>query len=228
MTVFGFNTDIKYADTVYHVQSEERTNDLVLQTQVFVRGRCIGKRATPYKNLAGSHEFSESAAHDMLKAQHRAMVEAIRSGRVAEALAAPAPMAMISEPRSGGPAAGSKVPEQVAEMPTGPEPVLDSTPQLSLELINSESIFLEDAVTLCLLVTDAEIPIAGARLVCRFSLTTPGGEEAPIYSQGVTGIDGIAEVRLFLDEAALHDATVLVQATHAGQTATRKFRVRGK
>ena len=46
--IFGFNTDIKHDDTVYHVQSEARENELTLQTQVFVRGRCIGKRALSY------------------------------------------------------------------------------------------------------------------------------------------------------------------------------------
>ena len=52
--IFGFNTDIKQGDTVYHVQSEARESELLLQTQVFVRGRCIGKHATPYGDkLAG-------------------------------------------------------------------------------------------------------------------------------------------------------------------------------
>jgi len=52
--IFGFNTDIKQGDTVYHVQSEARESELLLQTQVFVRGRCIGKRASPYGDkLAG-------------------------------------------------------------------------------------------------------------------------------------------------------------------------------
>jgi len=35
--IFGFNTDVKQGDTVYHVQSEARENELILQTQVFVR-----------------------------------------------------------------------------------------------------------------------------------------------------------------------------------------------
>ena len=46
--IFGFNTDVKHGDTIYHVQSEARESELLLQTQVFVRGRCIGKRATSY------------------------------------------------------------------------------------------------------------------------------------------------------------------------------------
>ena len=40
--------------TVYHVQSEAREGELLLQTQVFVRGRCIGKRASSYADKAAS------------------------------------------------------------------------------------------------------------------------------------------------------------------------------
>ena len=46
--IFGFNTDVKHGDTIYHVQSEARESELLLQTQVFVRGRCVGKKATSY------------------------------------------------------------------------------------------------------------------------------------------------------------------------------------
>ena len=46
--IFGFNTDVKHGDTIYHVQSEARESEQLLQTQVFVRGRCIGKKATSY------------------------------------------------------------------------------------------------------------------------------------------------------------------------------------
>jgi hypothetical protein len=61
--IFGFNTDIKQGATVYHVQSEARESELLLQTQVFVRGRCIGKRATPYGDkLAGALLTSKDTA----------------------------------------------------------------------------------------------------------------------------------------------------------------------
>ena len=54
--IFGFNTDIRHEDTVYHVQSEAREGEQLLQTQVFVRGRCIGKRAIPYGSGAAEGE----------------------------------------------------------------------------------------------------------------------------------------------------------------------------
>ncbi len=62
--IFGFNTDIRHDDTVYHVQSEAREGEQLLQTQVFVRGRCsdgkldsiFDKRDTP-ETLAALKEL---------------------------------------------------------------------------------------------------------------------------------------------------------------------------
>lgn len=84
--IFGFNTDVKFKGTVYHIQSEARTHDQHLQTQVFVRGRCIGKIATPYSEHASQPDFSDDKMHEMLKAQHKGVVEAVREGRVGEVL----------------------------------------------------------------------------------------------------------------------------------------------
>jgi hypothetical protein len=84
--IFGFNTDVKFKGTVYHVQSEARKHDQHLQTQVFVRGRCIGKKATPYGDRASEPDFSDDKMHEMLKAQHKCVVEAVRDGRVGEML----------------------------------------------------------------------------------------------------------------------------------------------
>jgi hypothetical protein len=84
--IFGFNTDVKFKGTVYHIQSEARQHDQHLQTQVFVRGRCIGKKATPYGEHASQPEFSDDKMHEMLKAQHKGVVEAVREGRVGEVL----------------------------------------------------------------------------------------------------------------------------------------------
>ncbi|HVP43321.1 MAG TPA: hypothetical protein VMS96_07800 [Terriglobales bacterium] len=80
--IFGFNTDVKYGDTVYHVQSEARANDLLLQTQVFVKGHCIGKRAASYAHHVTRPGFSEENMHEMLKAQHRLVLDAVKEGKV--------------------------------------------------------------------------------------------------------------------------------------------------
>lgn len=84
--IFGFNTDVKFKGTVYHIQSEARKHDQHLQTQVFVRGRCIGKKAMSYGEHAANPDFSDEKMHEMLKAQHKGVVDAVREGRVGEVL----------------------------------------------------------------------------------------------------------------------------------------------
>jgi hypothetical protein len=78
--IFGFNTDVRCGDIVYHVQSEAREAAQLLQSQVFVKGRCIGKRAISYAQLAAAEGFSEDQVHAMLKEQHKNVVEEIRAG----------------------------------------------------------------------------------------------------------------------------------------------------
>jgi|ERR1041384_6259975 hypothetical protein len=82
MTIFGFNTDVKQADVVYHVQSEARQNDLLLQTLVFVKGQCVGKRTVSYAEQVSRPEFSTEAIHELLKTQHKAMLEAVQQGNI--------------------------------------------------------------------------------------------------------------------------------------------------
>jgi hypothetical protein len=79
--IFGFNTDIRAQGTVYHVQTEVRENEKRLESQVFVSGRCIGKRST-----ALPAENAEAAVQELARAQHRWVLEAIREGFVDEVL----------------------------------------------------------------------------------------------------------------------------------------------
>jgi hypothetical protein len=78
--IFGFNTDVKHGDTIYHVQSEARESEHLLQTQIFVRGRCIGKRATSYAATAG--QAGDAQKEQQLRDQHRQMLDAIREGKL--------------------------------------------------------------------------------------------------------------------------------------------------
>src|SRR5271165_3551849 len=89
--IFGFNTDVKHGDTIYHVQSEARENERLLQTQVFVRGRCIGKKATSYADRSGDIPCADTQKEQQLREQHRLVLDAIREGKLDQALDRPAP-----------------------------------------------------------------------------------------------------------------------------------------
>src|ERR1700740_3772287 len=82
--IFGFNTDVKHGDTIYHVQSEARESEKLLQTQVFVRGRCVGKKAISYANSAA--EASDPQKEQQLRDQHRLVLESIKEGKLESVL----------------------------------------------------------------------------------------------------------------------------------------------
>src|SRR5215471_4530922 len=86
MTIFGFNTDVKHNDTIYHVQSEAHPGNLLVQTLVFVKGQCVGKRTVSYAQNASKPDFSEDVIHELLKTQHRTVVDSITAGDIDSAL----------------------------------------------------------------------------------------------------------------------------------------------
>jgi hypothetical protein len=191
--IFGFNTDVKQGDTVYHVQSEARENELILQTQVFVRGRCIGKRATSYAEQIARGNFTDQHKEQILRDQHRLVLDAIREGRV----------------------------ESVFDRKDTPES-LAAVKELDLQWVNAGSVHNTSNLKLQLRVTDGGAAAAGARLTFRFARP----DAAPFYTQVATDAGGNAELKVEFEESALPDASVLVQASYGGRTATRKFRLR--
>jgi len=191
--IFGFNTDVKQGDTVYHVQSEARENELVLQTQVFVRGRCIGKRATSYADQLSKGDFTDQQKEQILRDQHRLVLDSIREGRL----------------------------ESVLDRRDTPE-TLAAVKELDLQWVNAESVHSDSSLIMRLRVTDGGTAVPGARLTFRFERPSA----VPFYTQVMTDAGGHAEMKVELEEAALPDASVLVQASYSGRTATRKFRLR--
>jgi hypothetical protein len=137
--IFGFNTDIKHEDTIYHVQSEAREGEAVLQTQVFVRGRCIGKRATSYAELASSHGFSDQQKEKMLRDQHRQVLDAIRDGRLEQ----------VFDAHDSTASAGVK--------------------ELDIHWLNADCIHSEDKLSMKLRATEGGTGVAGARLTVRLA-----------------------------------------------------------
>jgi hypothetical protein len=191
--IFGFNTDVKQGDTVYHVQSEARENELILQTQVFVRGRCIGKRATPYADRLAEGNFSDQQKEQILREQHRLVLDAIREDRL----------------------------DSMLDRRETPE-TLASVKELDLQWINADSVHSDTSLMMKLRVTEGGSVVQGARLTFRFARP----DAAPFYTQATTDQGGQAEIKVDIDETALPDASVLVQANFSGRTATRKFRLR--
>jgi hypothetical protein len=200
--IFGFNTDVKHGDTIYHVQSEARESERLLQTQVFVRGRCIGKKATSYAGKSaegsagdtqhGDTQHADTQKEQQLREQHRLVLDAIREGKLDTVL-------------------------------DGGEPeVLAAVKELDVQWLNSDSVHADRNLTMQLRVTEGDSAAPGARLTFRFA--RPGA--APFYTQAVADSGGSAEIKIEVEESALPDSSLLVQANYDGRTATRKFILR--
>lgn len=202
--IFGFNTDVKHVDTIYHVQSEARESEHLLQTQVFVRGRCIGKKATSYAANPAGGQFDNAQAdtqggtqadtqkEQQLREQHRLVLDAIREGKL----------------------------DQVLDRPE-PE-TLAAVKELDVQWLNAESVHVDSNLTMQLRVTEGGSAASGARLTFRFA--RPGAP--PFYTQAVADSGGAAEIKIEMEESALPDSSLLVQANFEGRTATRKFILR--
>lgn len=213
--IFGFNTDIKHNDMVYHVQSEAREGTLLLQTQVFVRGRCIGKRATSYAERASDASFNDQQKEQILRDQHRLVLDSIREGHLDDVIEQQAPVA-------AAPPAAS-VAEPVTEVP--PEPETGEMPALrefDVRWVNSDSVHADRTLVMRLQVTENGTGLEGATVTIRFSRT----DAAPFYAQRFTDPGGNVEMRIEMDESLLVDSAVLVQASYNGRTTTRKFQLR--
>ena len=187
--IFGFNTDVKHGDTIYHVQSEARESEKLLQTQVFVRGRCVGKRAVSYATSAAQSGFGDPQKEQQLRDQHRLVLEAIREGQLENVL-------------------------DRAETET-----LAAIKQLDVQWENAASVHANRNLTLQLRVTEAGTAVPAARLTLRFARA----DATPFYTQAVTDAAGAAQISVEVEESALPDSVVLVQASHEGRTVTRKF-----
>lgn len=137
--IFGFNTDVKHDGTVYHVQSEARENELLLQTQVFVRGRCVGKRAISYADKAAESGFTDQQKEQILRDQHRLVLDSIRDGRLDNVL-------------------DSFAPESLAAIK-----------ELDVQWLNAGSVHGNRNLTLHLRVTEGGMAVEGARLTVRFA-----------------------------------------------------------
>ena len=200
--IFGFNTDVKHGSTVYHVQSEAREHERVLQTQVFVRGRCIGKLAVSYAEKTAEPDFSEKQMEKMLRTQHKSVLDAVKEGD----------LETILRKQDTDPGAAS----------VENKPAVNRTGNLQVEWLNADSLHANGALLIRLMVTEGSSAVEGAQVTSRIN----GAEGSSLYSQGVTDASGTAELSISPGRRGLGDSTILVQAAHSGRLATRKFRLR--
>ena len=75
--IFGFNTDVPAKEGIYHVQTEDRgPKRPVIESIIYVGGKIMGRKRTSYVR----EEVSQGRIEEMVRRQHKDLVEAIRAG----------------------------------------------------------------------------------------------------------------------------------------------------
>jgi hypothetical protein len=80
--ISGFNSDIEFQGTIYHVQTEDKgLATPIILSLVYSRGEILASKRSPYEDLIAAG-FDEDELNDRLQRQHKLIIAAIRAGRI--------------------------------------------------------------------------------------------------------------------------------------------------
>jgi hypothetical protein len=80
---FGFNSNVRVGDALYHVQTEDRgASHPFLDTVVYKSGQVVFKRSASYEKFASGLEAETLAEklHEQLSGQHRQVIAQLEAG----------------------------------------------------------------------------------------------------------------------------------------------------
>ena len=82
--ISGFNTDIEFDGTVYHVQTEDKgMSSRQIMSLVYNRGTILASKRVSYDDLLIG-EFDEKQLSERVGRQHKLICAAVRAGRIDE------------------------------------------------------------------------------------------------------------------------------------------------
>jgi len=197
--IFGHNTDVNLHGTVYHVQTEDRgVNNALLETTIYCRGRVLHRLVNNYFDLLPLDSDREAALKLRLDAQHRLVLEEIRTG-----------VLVLAPPPVPGPEA---VPPQLAAIP------------LHLELTNSRTWLKGRQAELLILVKNsAGAPVSGATATARVE-----GAATPVNKAVLSGKDGLAHLTFDMPALTSTEPAVVIDAVHGSARGRLRFQLRAK
>ncbi len=121
----GYNTNISYKGTVYHVQTEDSglKNPHII-TLLYNKGTILSRKKVSYANIAAAPDYKEKV-REMMKEQHKAMIKELIAGKHTQDEAASQP---ASEPKAVASVPPPLLSAQPAPVQTSPEPPAKELP----------------------------------------------------------------------------------------------------
>lgn len=197
--IFGHNTDVNLHGTVYHVQTEDRgSQNALLETTVYCRGRVLHRLVNNYFDLLPLNPDKEAALKLRLDAQHRLVLEEMRTG-----------VLVLAPPPIPGPEA---VPPQLAAIP------------LHLELANPRTWLKGKQAELIIVVKNSGgAAVSGATTTARVE-----GAATPVTQAALSGVDGVVHLAFEMPALNSTEAAVVIDASHGSARGRLRFQLRAK
>ena len=232
----GYNTDIDFEGVTYHVQTEDRGGgNPLIESLVYVGGEILAARRTEYRNLldVGAEKGS---IQSLMEHQHRAIVEAIKNGRIA----------VLTEPQVGAesdttvsrrsPFGGAVLSAETANALPRSQKTLDEViaewlaeqqraERIRLAVEGGDTLTLGSpfAFSVRLRTSPGDVPVNGAQVFVRFLSTAT----KPVkLAEGRTNEAGEVRLQGNVPEIDRGTALVVVTAQHASGSDEAKFLVK--
>lgn len=222
--ITGYNTDVRYRERVFHVQTEDKgLANPFIESVVYIGGQVLVAKRASYSDLVeeGKGQAEISARMDQ---QHRMMIAAIRAGRLDEKMVE---AGVVEEVRA--PAGTAEAPEatpEVSLLDTGRDDEGPSLDQVILDYLTTEAeqdrLLLEleggeelaaggsSEVRLSATSSRSELPVSGARVTVKMISTV---RDPVVLAEGETDEDGSLRLELDVPEISAGAAAVIVSAT---------------
>jgi hypothetical protein len=214
--ITGFNTDIKHADKVYHIQTEDKgLQNPYIESLVYVGGEILASKKTSYAEQMKTG-VDEKWIAGLMEQQHRTMIAAIKRGRFDQpadetkiktaraTVAHPAPEAA----KAAAPAADEKTLDQVIIDYLASEA---ESEHLELSLLNQAEFFAGAPVELRVATRRSlsQNPIPAAAIEVKVISTV---EPPRVVFRGKTSADGTALIRCTIPAFREGTAAVIISA----------------
>jgi hypothetical protein len=87
--LIGYNTNVPYKGTIYHVQTEDSgLKSPVIITLLYLKGTILASKKTNYSHLVASPDYKEKVT-ELMKKQHKAMLRELIAGRHTQEMETP-------------------------------------------------------------------------------------------------------------------------------------------
>lgn len=206
--ITGYNTDVRYNDVVFHVQTEDKgASNPCIESLVYVGGQVLAARRASYTDLleAGS---GDRAVLARMEKQHRAMIAAIRRGKLDNKVKEVfGDSGGLPKPGSTPPTA---TPPVATRTPSDPLPVFDEKGDRTLDQVILDYLSSEAEQEQLILMLDGEPVLEVGRpasLQVR-TASSKSGEPVPGAEVTVRMISTISEPRTLAAGETAEDGTL--------------------